>query len=73
MIVRAYDYFEADAARSAWQEEGTAPFTCGAATACFELAFAGPYPRGLHRAVGQQLRGIECGDDYGEFLVTRVA
>jgi hypothetical protein len=73
MVVRAYDHFEADAALEGWRDQGTAPFTCGAATACFDLAFGGPYPQGLHRSVGQQVRGIECGDDYGEFLVTRVA
>lgn len=73
MVVRAYDYYESDGAASGWQDRLQAPYLCGVATACYELAFGGPYPEGLGRAVGQQVRGIECGDDYGEFVITRVA
>lgn len=71
MVVRAYDYYESDGA--GWQDRLQAPLLCGAVTAGFELAYGGPYPHGLRHAVGQQVRGIECGDDFGEFVVTRVA
>jgi hypothetical protein len=73
MVVRAYDYYEADGATNGTVKRNMAPMICGVAAAFFELAYGGPYPNGLNKAVGQQVKGIETGDDYGEFVVTRVA
>lgn len=73
MVVRAYDYYEADGATRGTVKRNMAPMICGVAAAFFELAYGGPYPNGLNKAVGQQVKGIETGDDYGEFVVTRVA
>ncbi len=72
MVVRAYDYYESDGAVRGLYDRPLAPMICGVATAFFELAYGGPYPDGLNKAVGHQTKGIECGDDYGEFVVTRV-
>jgi hypothetical protein len=45
---------------------------CGA---FMDLAYGGPYDKtgktGLNTFTCQQVKGIECGDDYGEFLVTK--
>jgi hypothetical protein len=72
LVVRAYDYYEADVARNGLRQNGLAPMITGVSTAFMELAYGGPYPNGLGTFHGQQVKGIECGDDYGEFVITRV-
>jgi hypothetical protein len=41
------------------------------AAAFMDLAYGEPYPDGMRTFQCEQVRGIETGDDYGEFLVTR--
>ncbi len=75
MVVRAYDYYEADPA-----EYGTAPrpwafMIRGVSAAFMDLAYGGDYDptgkTGLRTFKCEQTKGIECGDEYGEFVVTR--
>lgn len=74
MLVRAYNYYEADAAG-----HGALPAPCaymlrGVSAAFMQLAYGAPYQAGQtpERLFDcRQTKGIECGDDYGEFLVTR--
>lgn len=67
MVVRAFDYYEADG-----NGDGMRAYTLrGLSQAFFDLAYADPYPDGMDTFVCQQTKGIEVGDQYGEFLVTR--
>ena len=77
MLVRAYDYYEADAVCY-----GALPHPCaymlrGLGAAFMQLAYGGPYEEGkptparLFDCV--QTKGLECGDEYGEFVVSRAA
>lgn len=67
MIVRAFDYYEADS-----QGEGLRAYMLrGLNQAFFELAYADPYPDGMNTAVCEQTKGLEEGDAYGEFIVTK--
>ena len=67
MTVRAVDYYEADSG-------GKGPrayMIQGVSSAFFELAYAAPYPNGMDTFTCAQTRGIEVGDAYGEFVVTK--
>lgn len=66
MTVRAFDYYEAES-----QGEGLRAYMLrGLNQAFFDLAYADPYPDGMDTFVCRQTKGIEVGDDYGEFIVT---
>ncbi len=68
MVVRAVDYYEADSGG-----EGKRAFMIrGVSQAFMELAFADPYPNGMNTFQCEQTAGIETGDSYGEFVVTRM-
>lgn len=76
MVVRAYDYYEADIAKYGSSKKMSAYMIAGVCAAFMELAYAGDYdPKG--KPIGtfecQQVKGIECGDPYAEFVVTRAA
>lgn len=47
----------------------------GVSAAFMDLAYGGPYDptgkTGLRTFMCKQTKGIECGDDYGEFVVTK--
>jgi hypothetical protein len=66
MTVRAFDYYEADS-----KGEGLRAYMLrGLNQAFFDLAYADPYPDGMDTFVCRQTKGIEVGDEYGEFVVT---
>lgn len=69
MVVRAVDYYE--------QESGgtgrRAYMIQGVSTAFFELAYSAPYPNGMGHFTCVQTAGIEVGDAYGEFVITKLA
>ncbi|PKK88812.1 MAG: hypothetical protein CVV64_17155 [Candidatus Wallbacteria bacterium HGW-Wallbacteria-1] len=74
MVVRAYDYYETDIVRIGASRKLSSYLIAGVCAAFMELAYAGAYdPSG--KAIGtyecRQVKGIECGDSYGEFIVTR--
>ena len=67
MVVRAFDYYEADGGGDGLR----AYMLRGLSQAFFDLAYADPYPDGMDTFVCHQTKGIELGDSYGEFVVTR--
>lgn len=67
MTVRATDYYEADGQRG----DKRAYMIRGVSAAFFELAYAEAYPDGMNTFECEQTKGIECGDNYGEFVVTK--
>ena len=74
MVVRAYNYYESDVVSYGKSSRMSAYMIRGVSAAFMELAYAGNYdPTG--RPVGvftcAQVKGIECGDSYGEFIVTK--
>lgn len=74
MVVRAYDYYEADIVKHGMSEKMSAYMIAGVSAAFMELAYAGEYdPKGkpVGTFVCKQVKGIECGDSYGEFIVTK--
>ena len=67
MVIRANDYYEAES-----QGEGLRAYMLrGLCQAFFELTYSDPYPDGMDTFVCQQTKGIELGDPYGEFVVTK--
>ena len=74
MVVRAYDYYESDVVQFGASKKMSAYMIAGVSAAFMELAYAGDYdPNG--KPIGtfqcQQVKGIECGDSYAEFVVTK--
>jgi hypothetical protein len=74
MVVRAYDYYEADSVLYGNSNKMNAYMIRGVSAAFMELAYAGAYdPKG--KPIGTyectQVKGMECGDAYGEFVVTK--
>lgn len=67
MIVRSTDYYEADGDPG----DKRAFMIRGVSAAFFELAYADAYPDGMNTFTCEQNKGIECGDDFGEFIVTK--
>jgi len=67
MVIRANDYYEADSGG-----EGLRAYMLrGLCQAFFDLTYAEAYPEGMDTYICQQQKGIEVGDAYGEFLVTK--
>jgi hypothetical protein len=74
MVVRAYNYYEADIVRYGASPKMSAYMISGVSAAFMELAYAGAYdPKGtpIGTYACRQVKGIECGDPYGEFVVTK--
>ncbi len=71
MVVRAYDYYEADVVDRGKSNTKSAYMIQGVSAAFMDLAYGKPYPDGLRTFKCEQTKGIECGDDYGEFVVTK--
>ncbi|MCB2185153.1 MAG: hypothetical protein KQJ78_01965 [Deltaproteobacteria bacterium] len=71
MVVRAYDYYESDILHFGKVARPAAFMIRGVSAAFMDLAYGEPFPNGLKTFQCAQVKGIETGDDYGEFLVTR--
>ena len=72
MVVRAYDYYEADVVSYGRTQRPCAYMIRGVSAAFMDLAYgSAPYPDGMGTFKCDQTKGIELGDDYGEFVVTR--
>ena len=74
MVVRAYNYYEADVVKYGRSKKMSAYMITGVSAAFMELAYAGEYDsagKAVGTFVGKQVKGIECGDSYGEFVVTK--
>jgi hypothetical protein len=71
MVVRASSYYEADGARKAGVKHFFAYMIRGVCAGFMDLAYGRPYPGGRGTFECEQTKGIEIGDQYGEFVVTR--
>ncbi|MDK9700432.1 MAG: hypothetical protein OEM52_09840 [bacterium] len=75
LMVRAYNYYEADIVTYGRTSKPSAYMLRGICAAFMDLAYGGSYDvtgkTGLRTFTCVQTKGIECGDDYGEFVVTR--
>jgi hypothetical protein len=75
MVVRAYDYYESDVMLYGKATRPSAYMIQGVSAAFMDLAYGGPYDStgqtGIRTFQCEQTKGIEIGDEYGEFLVTR--
>ncbi len=67
MVIRATDYYESDGPKG----DKRAFMIQGVSAAFFELAYAEPYPNGMDTFECKQTKGIEAGDPFGEFVITR--
>ena len=71
MVVRAYDYYESDVKDTFKPTKGFAYMIRGVCRAFMDIAYGdSPYPDGFGKFKCEQTRGIELGDEYGEFVVT---
>ncbi|MCP4150759.1 MAG: hypothetical protein GY757_23640 [bacterium] len=68
MVIRATDYYEADGPKG----DKRAFMIRGVSAAFFELGYAKGYPDGMNTFTCQQTKGIESGDPFGEFVVTKI-
>lgn len=77
MVVRAYDYYESDVVSYGKKKRPCAFMIRGVSAAFMDLAYGGDYDptgkTGLRTFQCVQTKGIECGDEYGEFVVTRAS
>lgn len=77
MVVRAYDYYESDCVSYGKAARPRAFMLRGVSAAFMDLAYGGAYDptgkTGIRTFQCAQTRGVECGDDYGEFVVTRAS
>lgn len=75
MVIRATDYYEADVVMYGQSKKPSAYTLAGVSAAFMDLAYGGDYDptgkTGLNTFDVVQTKGIECGDEYGEFVVTR--
>jgi hypothetical protein len=65
MVIRAVDYYESESGG----EGPRAYMIRGVSSAFFELAYADPYPNGMDTFNCVQTKGMEVGDNFGEFVV----
>jgi len=78
MVVRAYDYYESDIAENYPGKKAPHPIAYmirGVSGAFMDLAYGGKYDpageSGLYTFRCRQTKGIELGDEYGEFVVIK--
>jgi hypothetical protein len=71
MVVRAYNYYESDVKNFGEIKTPFAFMLAGVARAFFDIAYGQPYPNGFGFSQCKQTKGIEIGDPYGEFVVTK--
>lgn len=74
LVIKAYDYYEADVVKYGKSNRLSAYMVAGISAAFMELAYSGDYdPKGspVGSFACKQIKGLECGDSVGEFIVTR--
>ncbi len=71
MVIRAYDYYESEIADTLEVKKPCAYMIKGVSRAFMDIAYGGDYPNGLGAFKCVQTKGIEVGDPYGEFVITR--
>ncbi len=71
ITVRAHNYYEADGAKEAGITKPFAYMIKGVTAGFMDLAYGDPYPNGMNAFTCMQTKGIEMGDEYGEFTAFR--
>jgi hypothetical protein len=75
MVIRAYDYYESDVVTYGSSDKMSAYMIRGVSAAFMDLAYGGDYDvtgkTAMRTFQCEQTKGIECGDDYGEFVITK--
>ena len=71
MVVRALHYYESQGAKECKITRPFAYMIRGVSAAFMDLAYGAPYPDGLGTYTCQQTKGVEVGDLFGEFVVTK--
>ncbi len=72
LVVRATDYYESEMAKLGQVKRPCAYTLCGLCAAFMDLAYPRThYPEALGTYQCQQTKGIEVGDTYGEFIITK--
>ncbi|MGD8564529.1 MAG: hypothetical protein PVG03_18455 [Desulfarculaceae bacterium] len=71
MVVRAYNYYESDFVLHGKASRPGAYMIQGVCAGFMDIAYGQAYPDGLNTFDCQQVKGIELGDDYGEFVTTK--
>lgn len=72
MVIRAYDYYEADITDTVKPTKPFAYMIRGVSRAFMDLAYGDkPYPNGHGKFKCEQTKAIELGDPYGEFVITK--
>jgi hypothetical protein len=73
MVIRAYDYYESDVKDSFKPQEPCAFMIRGVSRAFMDIAYGKEqYPNGHGTFKCEQAKAIELGDEYGEFVITKV-
>ena len=70
-VLRAYEYYEAKIAETHQVNNYCAYMIKGVSRAFMDIAYGGKYPQGFDKFKCRQVKGIEKGDTYGEFVITR--
>ena len=68
MVVKATDYYESDVKNP---KKNFAYMIKGVSRAFMDLAYSDQYPKGFGKYKCVQTKGVETGDSYGEFVVTK--
>ena len=67
MVIRAEHYYQGDGDPGPMR----AYLLRGACAAFYSVVYGAPYPDGLGAYTCEQVAGVECGDPFGEFVVTK--
>lgn len=71
MLIHVHDYYESDTVDYGKSNKFNAYTLTGISAAFMDLAYGGEYNKGLFTYKCEQIKGIEKGDKYGEFIVTK--
>jgi hypothetical protein len=71
LVIRAYDYYESDVVLYGRADQPCAYMMRGMCAAFMDLAYGKAYPEGIGTFTCVQTKGIEIGDEHGEFVVTK--
>jgi CRISPR/Cas system CSM-associated protein Csm2 small subunit len=70
-VVRAYEYYESKISETLTVKKPCAYMIRGVTRAFMDIAYGATYPDGYGTFKCEQVKAMELGDSYGEFVVTR--
>lgn len=72
MVIRSKGYYEAEIRDTFRSDRPLAFMLKGICRAFMDIAYGEAYPKGLGTFSCKQTKALELGDDYGEFVITKV-